>query len=261
MYLSKRLHFLLIAGILISISSCVQYRDLLTFRDGQSKTLSEQDAQNITYEPIKIQKNDILAISVNSQDPKLIAPFMVNAQFMNAAGNPSSPFSSYLVSLDGDIAFPVIGKMQAEGRTIRKLQEEITDKIRELVLDATVNVRLVNFKISIIGEVKRPTVFEVSSERVTILEALSAAGDMTPYANRKEVYVIREQDGERIFGKIDMQSHDIFTSPYYFLRQNDIVYVEPSKKKVGAVRDPLIEIASLSGTGISLLLLILRFTN
>ncbi|MGB8703859.1 MAG: polysaccharide biosynthesis/export family protein, partial [Gillisia sp.] len=142
----------------------------------------------------------------------------------------------YLIDEDGYIRFPFLGKIKAAGKTKQGLREEITDELikRELLVEPIVNIRYLNFKVSVMGEVGNPSVITIPSEKVSLLEALSLAGDLTIYAQRNNVLLIREENGVKKLTRIDLTSDDIFTSPNYFLKPNDVIYVQPNKSKVAS---------------------------
>lgn len=141
----------------------------------------------------------------------------------------------YLVDKNGNINFPQLGEINVRGLTRFELSERISRELKDrgLVNDAVVTVQFLNFKVSVMGEVVRPGTFEVDSDRITILDALSKAGDLTIYGRRDNLKVIREENGERIVAIVDLRSMDLMNSPYYYLKQNDIVYVEPNKARAG----------------------------
>jgi polysaccharide export outer membrane protein len=142
----------------------------------------------------------------------------------------------YLVNADGTIKFPVIGLVKTAGLTKRQLENLLTDTLanRKLLVDPIVTVRFLNFRVTVLGEVARPTTLNVANERISILEALGLAGDLTIYAKRDNVLLIREEGGNRIIKRIDLNSNEILLSPYYYLKTNDVVYVEPRKDKIQA---------------------------
>ena len=148
---------------------------------------------------------------------------------------PQQRVLGYLVDKNGEIDFPILGKLQVAGLTRLELTELIKQKLIEedLIKDPIVTVQFLNFKVSVMGEVSRPGSFTINSDRITLLEALSMAGDLTIYGRRDRVAVIRETDGKRTILFHDLRSSDIFLSPCYYLQQNDIVYVEPNKAKAG----------------------------
>ena len=197
--------------------------------------LKQQEIEQ-KYEVI-IHGDDLLAIMVNSRDPELALPFnmpMVSYQLGSNTGGQKRVLG-YLVDTNGNIDFPILGEIHVEGLTRMQLTELIKNKLIEgdLIKDPIVTVQFLNFKISVMGEVGRPGSFTISGDRITLLEALSMAGDLTIYGRRDRVGVIRENNGKRTILFHDLRSADIFNSPCYYLQQNDIVYVEPNKAKSG----------------------------
>lgn len=228
--------------VVSSMTSCVQYEELLYFRkdvENARPQFPNDTIQNLIA--LRIQKNDVLSITVHTFDPTLSAPFNLMQPGIagGAAAGGTSPFTSYIIDENGQIDFPVLGKLTLKGKTATEARMEITDALKKYLKDPVVNVRFVNFRISVIGEVNQPGTFAINNDRVTILEALSMAGDLTDYSNRTNVLIIREQDGIRKFGEFNLQSPEIFKSEYYYLKQGDVVYVEPTENKEAAVRDQL----------------------
>ena len=195
-----------------------------------------------------IQANDLLNIYVESETPLATIPFNQetnkSAVSEGTVMNPgASAVSGYLVSNAGTITFPVLGEIQVLGMTHAELAAELQKRLRDQghILDAVVTVKLMNFKVSVLGDVAKPGQIMATGERLTIFEALSMVGDLTIYGQRTNVMVIREENGVRTIGELDLSSKDVFNSPYYYLHQNDVVYVEPNmKKKKTAMRDPMI---------------------
>ncbi|MDL2264892.1 polysaccharide biosynthesis/export family protein [Parabacteroides sp. OttesenSCG-928-G07] len=225
----------LILLMTLLVSSCGSRKNIVYLQD-----LETHNQEVITNEyEIKVHRDDMLSIMVNSQNPELALPFnmpTVSYQLGTAGGNVSQQrVLGYLVDADGNIDFPILGKLHVEGLTRRQLVQLIKEKLisEDLIKDPIVTVEFRNFKVSVIGEVNNPGSFNISSERVTLLDALSMAGDLTIYGKRDRVVVIREDGNERTIGYHDLRSADIFTSPYYYLQQNDIIYVEPNKSKAG----------------------------
>ena len=205
-----------------------------------------QDVEPGVTQPIEsrqsiiIQPKDMLSIIVSTKDPELAAMFNMSVQ-ANRAGVPVESYKSnqylsgYVVDNNGDIDFPVLGKIHAAGLSRWALQEKIVRELteRDLLKDMVVTVEFMNFKVSVLGEVKNPGTYSIEGDKVTILEAIAMAGDLTIYGLRDEVYVIREENGERQNFKLDLRSKDIFNSPAYYLRQNDIIYVQPNEVRAG----------------------------
>ena len=218
------------------LASCSAPKEVLYLQDIAS--IKEENIDK-NYEVI-IHKDDLLAILVNSKDPELALPFnmpVVTYQ-IGAQTTAQQRLLGYLVDQNGDIDFPILGKIHVEGLTRMQVTELIKQKLmsEDLIKDPIVTVQFLNFKVSVMGEVTRPGTFDISGDRITLLEALSMAGVLTIYGRRDRVAVIREKDGKRRILYHDLRSSDIFQSPCYYLQQNDIVYVEPNKAKTGQSR-------------------------
>ena len=224
-------------------ASCGPSQELAYFKEAPRNEETEQDGQFSKG----IQTNDLLYIYVESRAPEATVRFNQETNKIAIDGgvvmNPGgSAVTGYLVNNEGDILFPVLGRLHVLGKTHAQLAAEIEQKLvsEGHILDATVTVKLMNFKVSVLGEVRQPGQIQASGERLTIFEALSMVGDMTIYGQRHNVTVVREENGNRIVGEIDLTSKDVFDSPYYYLHQNDVVYVEPNmKQKRNAERDPM----------------------
>lgn len=224
----------LVLSLIIS-TSCVNTKEAIYFSNAQSK-----EYQNLvqSLEPV-VQPNDLLSIHVSSLNPaatEVFNAFTSNARSSATAESSISQVAGYLVDPDGYIQFPYLGKIKAAGLTKKDFQEGIRKEIiqRKLLVEPIVDVRFLNYKVSVLGEVSRPSVFTVPSEKITLLEALGLAGDLTIYASRKNVLLIREEKGKKTLARIDLTSDELFTSPYYYLRSNDIIYVEPNKTKIAS---------------------------
>lgn len=218
------------------LTACTSSKKILYLQDVQP--LKQQDIEN-QYE-VKIHNDDLLAIMVNSKNPELALPFnmpLISYQ-MGYQNTYTQRILGYLVDSDGNIDFPILGKIHAAGMTRKELTTYLKQRLidEDYIKDPVVTVQFLNFKISVMGEVNRPGSFDINSDRITLLEALSKAGDLTIYGRRDRVAVIREVDGVRTILYHDLRSSDIFQSPCYYLQQNDIVYVEPNKAKTGQSR-------------------------
>jgi polysaccharide export outer membrane protein len=255
----KSIFFFIIAA---STTSCVQYEELLYFRKDikdPRPPFPSETIQNLTA--LRIQKNDVLSIMVHSFDPIQSAPFNL-VQGGAAAG--VSPFTSYIVDENGEIDFPVLGKIALKGLTATEAKNRLVESLKVYLKDPVVNIRFLDFRISVLGEVSSPGTFVINNDRVTVLEALGMAGDLTPYSNRSNILVIREQNGIRQFGKLDIQSSEIFKSEYFYLKQGDIVYIEPTKDKEASVRDQFTEYlpwVTSSLSAITTIIALLNFGN
>lgn len=232
----KATHYyvMLILAVLL-ISGCAEKRNLVYFSDVQQNDAFQMAITN-SHEP-KIQPGDILAITVNTLDPASNAMFNTGAvvQGTNISAASASATNlgkeGYLVGTDGTLNFPVIGKTTFAGLTLTQAHNQLTEELSKYVKEPIVNLRYLNFKITVIGEVNRPSTFAVDNDKVNVLEALGLAGDMTAYGKRENVLVIRESDGKRHMARLDLNSSTAFSSPYFHLQQNDIIYVEPDTMK------------------------------
>lgn len=219
--------------VVVLCTSCASSKKVVYLQD--VVPLKQQDIKQ-KYE-VYVHNDDLLAIMVNSKNPELALPFnmsMVSYQLGSESGGQQRVLG-YLVDTNGDIDFPILGKLHVAGLTRLQLTDMIKQRLidEDLIKDPIVTVQFLNYKVSVMGEVNRPGSFNISGDRITLLEALSMAGDLTIYGRRDRVAVIREKDGKRTILMHDLRSSDIFNSPCYYLQQNDIVYVEPNKAKAG----------------------------
>ncbi|MDC7995352.1 polysaccharide biosynthesis/export family protein [Altibacter sp. HG106] len=218
----------ILAGLWL-FQSCATKKEIIYFQDAANldQTMTSQE-----FNPI-IENNDILYITVSSIDKVVAAPFQRNTGMENqAAGGNNIGLQGYLVDTDGEIQFPVLGSIPVAGKTRGDVAAQLTELLKEYITDVVVDVRIVNFKVTVIGEVQTPGVFKIEDERVTLPQAIGLAGDFTEDGNRENVTVIREVNGKQRVTTVDFTKTDFFTSEFFFLKQNDIVYVEPSLKGV-----------------------------
>lgn len=186
---------------------------------------------NIQFEEPNIQINDLLYIQVQTADPRTNQLFNVS-QLNTMQSSTSSLVQGYQVGIDSTIAFPVLGKVKAAGLTRFQLESVLTARVAEYIKEKpSVQVRYLNFKVSVTGEVTRPGSYSFQTDRVSLFEALSTAGDLTIFSRRDKVWIIRETQGKRQFHFVNLQNSKIFNPEVYFLKQNDVVYVEPTQKK------------------------------
>jgi polysaccharide export outer membrane protein len=216
-------------------SSCIDMRKTAYFNDLQDGEIKSAPATI----PV-IRKNDILNISVSSLNPDASAVFNAPNLLPTASSTilgATSQLVGYLVNEKGDILFPVVGTVHAEGLSTKQLSDNIAKSLtdKKLLIDPIVSIRITNYKITVLGEVGHPGVISVPSEQITILEALGFAGDLTIYARRDNVLLIREKGGNKIVQHIDLNSKDILSSTFYNLEPNDVIYVQPNKDKVRSV--------------------------
>ncbi|WP_428223290.1 polysaccharide biosynthesis/export family protein [Flavobacterium sp.] len=184
----------------------------------------------------KIQPDDLLMIVVSAPDPETAIPFNLNSESVATPNLQSMTMGQrqhmlYLVDKSGNIEFPVLGTINLTGKLKGEVVELLKGKLQQYIKKPIVNLRVMNYKIAVQGEVTRPGVYPISSERITLLEAIALAGDLTIYGKRNNVLVIREVDGKKNIARVDLTKADFINSPYYYLLQNDVVYVEPNGAK------------------------------
>ncbi|WP_293887124.1 MULTISPECIES: polysaccharide biosynthesis/export family protein [unclassified Sphingobacterium] len=247
---------LLYTSVLMLFNSCASRKNMVYLQNDstQINTLYEQ------YVP-KIQVNDILTIVVTAADPKVTAPFnplstMTSSNLTQQVDLALRP--TYTVDSNGDITLPMLGKIKVVGLTRIEAMEKLRIELSQYIKDPGVNMNFNNFRVSVLGEVSKPGSFTLPSERVTVLEALSMAGDLTIRGVRQNVLLIREVDGQKTMHRLDLTKQTTLNSPYYYLAQNDVIYVEPNQaqinnSKLGANSNIIISIASLLITVISVL--------
>jgi len=228
----------LITTILLLSSCGVKYETIPYFTDVPSDSTIQEQIKNQTV--LKIQKNDILAITVNSLNPEASAIFNMgstSSNQTNATGNldPVLTANGFLVDQNGNIQLPLVGSVQVVGLTTAEARATLEKKLVQYLKEPVVSLRLVNFRVSVLGDVLRPGVYPVNNERVNVSEALSMAGDLTITAERNNVLLIREDQGVRKYIRLNMQSKKLLNSPYYYLQNNDVLYIQPGKTKYASV--------------------------
>ena len=229
----RHILFIALAGTLLS--GCTSYKKVPYMQDPE--TVNAYGKEIPLYDA-KIMPKDLLSITVSTTDPQAAAPFNLTVQTpqntninLNTTSQPT--LQQYLVNNQGEIDFPVLGKLKVGGLTKNEAESMIREKLQPYLKETPiVTVRMANYKISVLGEVKNPGTFTVSNEKVNVLEALAMAGDMTIYGIRDNVKLIREDStGKREIVTLNLNDQDILQSPYYYLQQNDILYVTPNKTK------------------------------
>lgn len=207
----------------VMLSSCSTYKTIPYFQDVDKTKITQQEIKNNS--PLKIQPGDILGIVVGSLNPDAWTDGNKNGE--TALG--------YKVDEAGNISLPLIGLVKVGNLTTAQARELIESRLTKYLKSPAVNLSVLNFKISVLGDVNRPNVYPIASEQVTITEALSLAGDLQITGMRQNILLIREQDGVRKYIPVDLTSAGLFQSEYYYLRNNDIIYVTPDKNKAAAV--------------------------
>lgn len=222
---------------LVAAVSCTSSKDIHYFQDIEKTDLSKIEAN---YEPV-IMKDDKLQIIISGPDKVVVSPynftlFNVSADGGASGGQGASSVIPYLVDTDGCIEMPGLGRLYVEGMRRLDLANKITAMLRDggLVKDPVVSVSFLNYKVTVLGEVKAPGTYTFDSERNTILQALGRAGDLTIQAKRDGILLIREENGIQNYHKIDLKSSDILSSPYFYLHQNDVIYVPQSPQRISS---------------------------
>lgn len=185
----------------------------------------------ISYE-LLIQPDDMLQIIVSAENPEVAVPYNLKSVSVTEAMGGQSLGDVYLVDKNGEIEFPQLGKIKLSGLTRLEAIEKIKTTLKDHISNPIIQLKITNFKFSVLGEVASPGTHSVAGERITLLEGLSMAGDLTIYGKRKNIMVIREKEGVKSIEKVDITNADFINSPYYYLAQNDVVYVEPNKTQV-----------------------------
>ena len=224
---------ILMALVALVGTSCVTQKQMTYLRDADTSMEDSINANFKAQSETIIRPGDALTIFVSALDKEAVTPYNLPTAVFSVPGStqvqttPMLPY--YLVGEDGTIELPVLGKLEVAGLKRNEVESLIKEKLEAQVVNPLVQVQLTNGKVSVLGEVQRPGPVMMSNGRLTILEALSAAGDLTPYGRRENVLITREVDGKLQIQRVNLRSTDLYTSPFYYLQQNDVVYVSPNK--------------------------------
>lgn len=222
------------AAVMLTLGSCSTPKASMTYFENIATTDNGQ-LGNVDYE-LKIAPDDKLDIRVTSTNPNAAQNFNIPSSYSTVMDpntgtmvqTPAGNNIDYLVSQSGDINFPILGKIHVAGMTTTQLADYIYDHVKDQIEDPIVTVQLTNFHVSILGEVNRPGNVSANSERFTIMDAIARAGDLTPYAVRDNILLIREENGKKEYHHLNLNDSKVFTSPYFYLKQNDMVVVQPN---------------------------------
>jgi len=255
------LSLIIIVFISFNMVSCVSSKEIVLLNNLSDTSKAELDKARTNFEA-PIQKNDLLSIAIGGSNPDDLIILNSGSGVIPGASTSGATSNSigYLVEADGKIQLPFLGRIQAEGLTRLQLQDTLIHKLKDYTKNPVVNVKFLNYNYSVLGEVNHPGQFQMANERTTILEAIAMANDLTIFGKRNNVLVIREVNGKREFGRINLLSRDIFKSPYYYLRTNDVVYVEPVKSKF-LTRAGAPQYISIAAAAIGLVLAILTLSK
>ncbi len=225
-------NFIGLCLLTLLLNSCATKKEIVYFYEG--KEVLEGSKNLLDYEP-RIEKNDVLRINVSSSsiNEEIVKPFQMRMGGQEGgAGRQDPSLSGYLVSPDGIINFPVLGKVEVEGLTRTELQDKLEKRIQDYVKEPIVDVRIVNFSVTVLGEVGSPGRIQITDGRITMPELIAMVGDISYNGKRENITIIREAEGVRKIGTLDMTDTSLFSSEFYYLKQNDIVYVEPTYRAV-----------------------------
>ena len=221
----KNLMFLFAVAALV-LSSCASKQDVVYFQNtGDFETIVDKNS----FTP-KFKVDDLISINVSTLDPQVSAPF--NLYVGGADGGIQPQQVDYLIDKDGEIDFPVIGKLKISGLSPDEVRVMLREKLSNYLKDPIINIRIRNFSVTVLGQVNRPGTYPVNGERITILEAIGMAGDLNVKGVRDNVMVIRDFDGTKVYTRIDLTKKEAMSSPVYYLTQNDVVYVEPNQSAI-----------------------------
>lgn len=270
-YNKCRLLIMMVTMGLVMMISCTSPSKVVYFNNFQDTAIGIQKDSlakklhigQYNFENL-IQKNDQLWITVGGSNINDL--LIINSANGVPAGTATSTLpqggssTGYVVESDGKIKLPYLGSIKAEGLTRLQLESFLAEKLKDFTKDPVVNVRFLNYGFSVMGEVTKPGKYPMVTERTTILEALSMAGDLSDMGKRESVLVIREVNGQREFARVNLLSKDIFTSPYYYLKTNDVIYVEPAKARF-INRTGIPQYLGIAAVGISLLITIINLVK
>ncbi len=220
---------LLSLAVLFLLTSCADKKDLLYYQDIKNNSQS-----SINYMANEIQINDILYIKVDALVQDSASPFNLDIGTGSTVNMDTFKVQGYLVSQEGTIVFPILGTLKVAGQSTIQLQELLVKMLNDkgYIKDANVNVRVINSKVTVLGEVRNPGTYSFDEQNISLNQAIGYAGDLTVFGKRKDVLLIRENNGVRTYTKLDLTSSDWFTSPYYYVKQNDVIVVNPNGAKV-----------------------------
>lgn len=216
--------------ILFLLISCANKKDILYYQD-----IKNNSQNNISYVSNEIQINDILYIKVDALVPESAKPFNLDSNNTTTGLNTNvMKIQGYLVSPEGSIIFPILGALKVTGKTTTQLQELLVKILNDkgYIKDANVSVRVINSKVTVLGEVRSPGTYSFDEQNISLNQAIGYAGDLTLNGVRKDVMLIRENNGVRSYIKLDLTSSDWFSSPYYYIKQNDVIIVNPNGAKI-----------------------------
>lgn len=263
---------MLSTGIIVMYaSSCSTPRNITYFKDVPDSVKQKLVDQSVYNTPV-IQPDDILTVTILTLDPTATAvlnqqsaisgPSNNNTNNSSSINTPGGNASVYLVDRDGYVILPLLGKVSVKGRTTDQVRDDIRTKATEYYKDPVVNVRFANFKITVLGDVNKPSSYIMPNEKVTLLDALGMAGDLTIYGKRENVMLIRDNiNGKKEIVRFNLNDSKIFSSPYFYLHQGDVIYVEPNKAKISGSDMEQVRRISIFSSILSVVIIIVTRIN
>lgn len=229
----RKIQILALLVVAFTAASCVTQKQMTYLQGADASAADSLNKQFTSQTEAIIRNGDALTVFISALDQEAVIPYNLPTVVYATPGSNSvqtTPMLQYYtVDEEGNIELPVLGKVHVAGLKRTEVAEEIKSLLETQVLNPLVQVSIIGAKVSVLGEVNAPGQVPMTTGRLTILEALAAAGDLTPYGKRDNVLVTREVDGKLQMARVDLRSTDLMTSPYYFLQQNDVVYVSPNK--------------------------------
>jgi polysaccharide export outer membrane protein len=249
--------FILLLSATAIFSSCASYKKIPYFQDLDRSQIITEDINNMSS--LVIQPEDQISISVTSLNQDAANVFTNNIQ--NSGTNAENPVYGYVVNSNGEVTLPLLGVVKVAGLTSSQLSTQLQQQLLSYLSKPNVAVKIVNFKVAVLGDVLRPNIYRSTSDRLTITEALSLAGDLNVTAKRDDITLVREINGKRTYIPIDLTSKKLFQSPYFYMKSNDLLFVQPGKLKLATV-DTGYRNASLIISALSLIAIAVSlFTN
>jgi polysaccharide export outer membrane protein len=246
----KKVYILPFILLVFIFAGCAPQKQIAYFYGINSKSADSINKNFYTAHEARICTGDMLSITVTGLDPQAVAPFNLPLVSYATPGSDilySQPImQTYLVDINGNINFPVIGTIKLAGLTKSQAIKYINTQLTPYLKNAIVTIQFMNYKITVLGEVLRPGQYAINNERVTVLDALGLAGDMTVYGRRNNVLVTRENNGKLEFVRLNLNTDEVFKSPYFYLQQNDVIYVEPNTVKTIAAQNIPLYLSTIS---------------
>jgi polysaccharide export outer membrane protein len=250
-------NLILFSTVIVMLSSCASYKKIPYFQDLNRSQVTTEEITNMSA--LTIQPSDQLSISVTSLNQDAANVFTNNIQ--NSGTNAENPVYGYVVNSNGEITLPLLGVVKVGGLSSAQLSTQLQQQLTSYLSKPNVSVKIVNFKVAVLGDVLRPNIYRSTSDRLTITEALSLAGDLNVTAKRDDITLVREINGKRTYIPIDLTSKTLFQSPYFYMKSNDLLFVQPGKLKLATV-DTGYRNASLIISALSLIAIAVSlFTN